>query len=72
MPAATAQQLTARPLASLAITIVLGLVTVWLGLGVAYFSIYPVGFYITSFGFGGYLLAAAGRNTAARWQAVAA
>ncbi len=46
--------------------------TVWLGLGVAYFSIYPVGFYITSFGFGGYLLAAAGRDTAARWQAVAA
>jgi zinc/manganese transport system permease protein len=72
MPAATAQQLTPRPMASLAITLALGLVTVWLGLAVAYFSIYPVGFYITSFGFGGYLLAVAGKQAATSWRAVAA
>ena len=62
MPAATAQQLTARPLTSFALTIALGLAITWLGLAVAYFSAYPVGFYITTFGFGGYVLAAAGRT----------
>src|SRR5215471_7024249 len=64
MPAATAQQLTARPFASFALTIAFGLLTVWLGLAAAYYSVYPVGFYITTFGFGGYVLAAAGRAAA--------
>jgi zinc/manganese transport system permease protein len=66
MPAAAAQQVTVRPGPSFALTIVLGLVVVWLGLGVAYFSTYPVGFYITSFGFTAYLLAAAWRATTKR------
>lgn len=70
MPAATAQQVTTRPLASFALTIALGLVVVWLGLAVAYFSVYPVGFYITTFGFGGYVLAAAGRTAGGRARAV--
>lgn len=61
MPAATAQRITAAPLASFALTIALGVLTVWLGLAVAYFSVYPVGFYITTFGFAGYVLASAGR-----------
>jgi zinc/manganese transport system permease protein len=50
MPAA-AQQLTTRPALSLAPTVVVALAVTWLGLGVAYFSVYPVGFFITSFGF---------------------
>jgi len=66
MPAATAQQLTTRPRASFVLTIALGLAIVWLGLAVAYFSVYPVGFYITTFGFGGYVLATAGRTAAGR------
>ena len=57
MPAAAAQQLTTRPARSLLLTVVIALVVTWLGLGVAYFSVYPVGFYITTFGFGAYLLA---------------
>jgi zinc/manganese transport system permease protein len=61
MPAATAQQLTARPALSLALTVAAGLLIVWLGLAVAYFSVYPVGFYITTFGFAAYVLAAGGR-----------
>ncbi|HXP20665.1 MAG TPA: metal ABC transporter permease [Streptosporangiaceae bacterium] len=61
MPAAAAQQLTARPAVSFVITIGLGLVIVWLGLGAAYFSVYPVGFFITTFGFAAYVLATAGR-----------
>jgi zinc/manganese transport system permease protein len=61
MPAATAQQITSRPKTSFAITILLGLAIVWLGLAAAYFSVYPVGFFMTTFGFAGYVLAVAGR-----------
>ena len=61
MPAATAQQLTARPAMSFALTVLLALVVVWLGLGFAYFSVYPVGFYVTTFGFAMYVLAAGSR-----------
>jgi zinc/manganese transport system permease protein len=66
MPAAAAQQLTARPAVSFGLTILLGLLIVWLGLGVAYFSIYPVGFFVTTFGFGIFALAAAARIAGAR------
>lgn len=66
MPAATAQQLTARPMVSFALTIGLGVLIVWLGLAIAYFSIYPVGFYITTFGFACYVLAAGWRTAAGR------
>lgn len=56
-PAASAQALTARPLASLALTVALGLLVVWLGLGIAYFSIYPAGFFVATVAFAVYLLA---------------
>jgi zinc/manganese transport system permease protein len=56
-PAASAQALTARPAASLALTVALGLLTVWLGLGLAYFSVYPAGFFITAVAFAVYVLA---------------
>jgi zinc/manganese transport system permease protein len=55
-PAATAQALTARPALSLALTVALGLLVVWLGLGIAYFSVYPAGFFITAISFAIYLL----------------
>jgi zinc/manganese transport system permease protein len=56
-PAATAQLLTARPMLSLALTILLGLLIVWLGMGVAYFSVYPAGFFISAIACFLYLLA---------------
>jgi zinc/manganese transport system permease protein len=56
-PAASAQALTARPLASLLLTVALGLLVVWLGLGIAYFSIYPAGFFIATVAFAVYVLA---------------
>src|SRR5205823_7225117 len=56
-PAAAAQQLTARPLAGLGLSVALALVVTWLGLALAYYSVYPVGFYITSLAFGVYALA---------------
>jgi zinc/manganese transport system permease protein len=55
-PAATAQAITPRPAVSLALTVALGLLIVWLGLGVAYFSIYPAGFFITAFAFAIYVV----------------
>jgi zinc/manganese transport system permease protein len=59
-PPAAAQRVTMRPVLGLVLSIVFALLIVWLGLGVAYFSPYPVGFWTTTFGFGLYLLAAAG------------
>jgi zinc/manganese transport system permease protein len=63
-PAAAAQLVTMRPLLGLALSVTFGLVIVWLGLGIAYFSPYPVGFWTTTFGFGLYLLVAAVRRVA--------
>jgi zinc/manganese transport system permease protein len=63
MPAATAQALTARPARALALTIVVGLVVTWLGLSVAYYTPFPVGFFITSFAFAGYVSAQTVRYT---------
>jgi zinc/manganese transport system permease protein len=69
-PAATAQQLTARPGRGLALSVLLALAVTWLGLGIAYFSPYPVGFWVTSLSFGLYVLvrgagAVRGRRAAA-------
>jgi zinc/manganese transport system permease protein len=61
MPAATVQLVTSRPLLGLALSVLLALLVTWLGLALAYFSIYPVGFYVTSLAFGLYLLARLGR-----------
>ena len=66
MPAATAQLLTARPALSIAITIALGLGVTWLGLAVAYFTPYPIGFFITTFAFAAYLAAAITQRGARR------
>ncbi len=56
-PAAAAQAIAVRPAASLALTLAIGLATVWLGLGISYFSVYPAGFFITMISFAFYLLA---------------
>ena len=54
-PAATAQQITARPGPGLALSVALALAVTWLGLAIAYFSPYPVGFWVTSLSFGLYV-----------------
>ena len=56
-PAAAAQRITSRPLLGIAISVALALAVTWIGLALAYFSIYPVGFYITSLAFAAYVLA---------------
>jgi zinc/manganese transport system permease protein len=57
MPAATAQRLTPRPVASLVIAVVIGWLVSWLGLIAAFYSPYPIGFWVTSFAFAAYLAA---------------
>ena len=66
MPAATAQQLTARPVLGFVITISLAILITWTGLAVAFFSVYPVGFFVTTFGMVCFVLAVAGKHLAAR------
>jgi zinc/manganese transport system permease protein len=55
-PAAIAQDITARPAVASAAAVALALVFTWMGLAVGYFTPYPVGFFITTFAFGTYLL----------------
>jgi zinc/manganese transport system permease protein len=57
VPAATAQQLTARPGLSLLLAALIGLAACWAGLIAAYYQPYPLGFFVTSFAFAGYVLA---------------
>jgi zinc/manganese transport system permease protein len=65
-PAATAHELTARPALGIALSVAIALAVTWLGLALAYFSIYPVGFYVTSLSFALYLLVRLTRNLAGR------
>jgi zinc/manganese transport system permease protein len=55
-PAATAHQLSSRPALGIALSVAIALGVTWLGLALAYFSIYPVGFYVTSLSFALYVL----------------
>ncbi|HEX3692545.1 MAG TPA: metal ABC transporter permease [Solirubrobacteraceae bacterium] len=54
-PPATAQLITTCIGASLALSVVLGVLIAWAGLALAYFYDYPVGFYITTVAFAFYL-----------------
>ena len=65
-PAAAAQTLTPRPGLSLALSIAFALLVTWVGLGISYFSIYPLGFFVTSLGFAVYALAKLIRHLATR------
>ena len=68
MPAAAAQQITARPAASFALTIILAVAITWVSLGVAYYSVYPVGFFVSTFGFAVFVLATGARVLASTLQ----
>jgi zinc/manganese transport system permease protein len=54
-PPACAQVLTSAPLKGLVLSVCFGLVIVWLALAFGYFTIYPVGFYVTTFAFALYV-----------------
>ena len=55
LPAGTAQSLTARPAVGLFLSVGLAVVITWTGLAVAYYSPYPIGFWLTTFAFAVFL-----------------
>ena len=60
-PAAISQYITTRPVVAAALAVALALLFTWMGLAVGYFTLYPVGFFITTFAFGTYALVRGGR-----------
>lgn len=66
-PAATAGSLSARPSIAIALGILLALLETWLGITLAYYTKFPVSFYIAAIGFALYLAARfVGRMTVRR------
>ncbi|WP_234371861.1 MULTISPECIES: metal ABC transporter permease [unclassified Streptomyces] len=61
IPATTAQTVTGRPSTGIALSVLLALAATWLGLTTAYYRPYPLGFFVTTYAFAGYLLARSGR-----------
>jgi zinc/manganese transport system permease protein len=70
-PAATAHRLTSRPALGMALSVAIALAVTWLGLALAYFSVYPVGFYVTSLSFALYVVVRVTRSLADRSRATA-
>ena len=62
VPAATAQAWTARQVVGATLAVAVGLTVTWLSLFVAYFSPYPIGFFVTTIAFVVYLAAAGWRR----------
>jgi zinc/manganese transport system permease protein len=60
LPPATAQLITPRPVYSLGLSVGLALVTVWVALFIAYYSPYPIGFWLSTIAFSLYALTYAG------------
>ena len=56
----------AVPALGIAMSVVIALAVTWLGMGFAYFSPYPIGFWVSSFAFAVYLLAAGYRASVER------
>jgi zinc/manganese transport system permease protein len=65
-PPATAQLLTARIGPSLVLSVAIGVLVTWVGLALAYFYGYPVGFYITTVAFAAYVIVRLARELADR------
>jgi zinc/manganese transport system permease protein len=58
-PAAAARSLTARPMLAMALSVVIALITVWIGIAVSYQSNWPLGFFVGVIGAGFFLLSRA-------------
>jgi zinc/manganese transport system permease protein len=54
-PAATAQRLVRRPATGIVLAVLLAAAVTWFGLGAAFFTDQPVGFWITVLGFAAYV-----------------
>jgi zinc/manganese transport system permease protein len=56
LTAAVAERLTTRPPLAIALSVVFSLLFTWAGLAVAFYTPYPVSFFITSLAFGTYVV----------------
>jgi zinc/manganese transport system permease protein len=65
LPPATAQRLTTRPAVGIALSAGIAVAVTWLGLALAYYSSYPIGFYVTTIAFVVYLGASGARRLVA-------
>jgi zinc/manganese transport system permease protein len=65
-PAATAARLTARPALGLSLSVLIALAVTWVGETIAFFSPYPIGFWVSSLAFAAFLLATTYRAAADR------
>jgi zinc/manganese transport system permease protein len=54
-PAAAAQQLTPNPSLGIVASVLIALAITWMGMGAAFFSPYPIGFWVATLGYGSYL-----------------
>lgn len=66
LPPATAQLITPKPVYSVALSVGMAVLTVWVALFIAYYSPYPIGFWLTTIAFGLYALSYAGSAARAR------
>ena len=67
MPAAASQQMTARPMLGITLSVLLAVVIAWVGVGLSYYySSYPTGFFVTTVGFSVYVASIVGRTLADR------
>ncbi|OBA59296.1 ABC transporter [Mycobacterium sp. 1100029.7] len=65
-PPAAAFHLTARPALGIALSVLIAVAVTWLGISCAFYSPYPIGFWVSTFAFAVYLLAAGYRASAER------
>jgi zinc/manganese transport system permease protein len=65
-PAAIAVRITARPALGLALSMTIAVAVTWAGEGIAFFSPYPIGFWVTTLAFAAFLLAVGYRATVDR------
>jgi zinc/manganese transport system permease protein len=65
-PAATAMRLTARPATGIALSVLIAVAVTWIGESIAFFSPYPIGFWVTTLAFGLFLAAVFYRTVADR------
>ncbi|MDT4945738.1 MAG: zinc/manganese transport system permease protein [Pseudonocardiales bacterium] len=65
-PAATSARLTARPALGLILSVLIALMVTWVGETIAFYSPYPIGFWVSSLAFAAFLLATAYRAGADR------
>ncbi len=66
-PAATAHRLTARPALGITLAVAFAIAATWIGETLAFYTPYPIGFWVTSIAFAGYLLASGWRVGADRY-----